>query len=178
MPPPAPTPDERLRAAGGHQLGQRQPGHYIFGAGHRLCPASGGQPGAALRALVVSNLSTLHIKEGIGRLSAYCGAVGAGCGAGAGIAYLNGGDYTVLATPWSTAWPSVGHHLRRRQGILCGQDCLGGGRRHPGLFHVPERAAVPGGRRHRQAGRGKHHPLRGLLASEGMQETDKELSSS
>jgi len=38
------------------------------------------------RALVVSNLSTLHIKEGIGRLSAYCGAVGAGCGAGAGIA--------------------------------------------------------------------------------------------
>lgn len=45
------------------------------------------------RALVVSNLSTLHIKEGIGRLSAYCGAVGAGCGCAAGIAYLHGKDY-------------------------------------------------------------------------------------
>ena len=42
------------------------------------------------RALVISNLATIHIKEGIGRLSAYCGAVGAGCGCGAGIAYLYG----------------------------------------------------------------------------------------
>ena len=44
-----------------------------------------------LRALVVSNLVTLHEKNGIGRLSAYCGAVSAGAGAGAGIAYLYGG---------------------------------------------------------------------------------------
>ena len=44
------------------------------------------------RALVISNLATIHIKEGIGRLSAYCGAVGAGCGCGAGIAYLYGDD--------------------------------------------------------------------------------------
>ena len=42
------------------------------------------------RALVISNLATIHIKEGIGRLSAYCGAVGAGCGCGAGIVYLYG----------------------------------------------------------------------------------------
>ena len=41
-----------------------------------------------LRALVLSNLITLHLKSGIGRLSAYCGAVSAGAGAGAGIAYL------------------------------------------------------------------------------------------
>ncbi len=40
------------------------------------------------RALVLSNLVTLHLKSGIGRLSAYCGAVSAGAGAGAGIAYL------------------------------------------------------------------------------------------
>ncbi len=40
------------------------------------------------RALVLSNLVTLHLKYGIGRLSAYCGAVSAGAGAGAGIAYL------------------------------------------------------------------------------------------
>ncbi len=43
------------------------------------------------RALLVSNLVTLHEKAGIGRLSAYCGAVSAGAGAGAGIAYLHGG---------------------------------------------------------------------------------------
>lgn len=44
------------------------------------------------RALVISNLCTIHQKTGIGRLSAYCGAVSAGVGAGCGIAYLNGGD--------------------------------------------------------------------------------------
>lgn len=44
-----------------------------------------------LRALVVSNLITIHLKTGIGRLSAYCGAISAGCGAGAGICYLYGG---------------------------------------------------------------------------------------
>ena len=45
------------------------------------------------RALVLANLVTLHEKEGIGRLSAYCGAVSAGAGAGAGIAWLCSGDY-------------------------------------------------------------------------------------
>ncbi|WP_295098261.1 L-serine ammonia-lyase, iron-sulfur-dependent, subunit alpha [Selenomonas sp.] len=49
-----------------------------------------------LRALVLSNLVTLHEKEGIGRLSAYCGAVSAGAGAGAGIAWLCGGDYKAV----------------------------------------------------------------------------------
>ena len=43
-----------------------------------------------LTALAVSNLVTIHLKTGIGRLSAYCGAVSAGCGAGAGIAYMQG----------------------------------------------------------------------------------------
>lgn len=49
------------------------------------------------RALVVSNLITIHLKTGIGRLSAYCGATAAGCGAGAGIAYLQGGKYRDVA---------------------------------------------------------------------------------
>ena len=40
------------------------------------------------RALILGNLLGLHQKAGIGRLSAYCGAVSAGCSAGAGIAYL------------------------------------------------------------------------------------------
>ena len=45
------------------------------------------------RALVLSNLTAIYQKAGIGRLSAYCGAVSAGAAAGAGIAYLNGGGY-------------------------------------------------------------------------------------
>lgn len=45
------------------------------------------------RALALSNLVAIHQKTGIGRLSAYCGAVSAGAGAGAGIAYLCGGGY-------------------------------------------------------------------------------------
>lgn len=45
------------------------------------------------RALTLSNLVAIHQKTGIGRLSAYCGAVCAGAAAGAGIAYLCGGTY-------------------------------------------------------------------------------------
>ena len=50
-----------------------------------------------LRALLVSNLITIHLQTGIGRLSAYCGAVSAGCGAGAGIAWLQGGRLREIA---------------------------------------------------------------------------------
>ena len=49
------------------------------------------------RALCVSNLITIHLKTGIGTLSAYCGVVSAGAGAGCGIAYLMGGDFDVIA---------------------------------------------------------------------------------
>lgn len=45
------------------------------------------------RALTLANLTAIHQKTGIGRLSAYCGAVSAGAAAGAGIAYLCGGGY-------------------------------------------------------------------------------------
>ena len=49
------------------------------------------------RALTVANLITIHQKTSIGRLSAFCGAVSAGCGAAAGIAYLLGGRFDVIA---------------------------------------------------------------------------------
>ena len=49
------------------------------------------------RALTVSNLVTIHLKHGIGSLSAYCGATSAGAGAGAGICYLYGGRYDEIA---------------------------------------------------------------------------------
>ena len=49
------------------------------------------------RALVVSNLVTIHLKTGIGTLSAYCGVTSAGAGAGAGICYLYGGRFHEIA---------------------------------------------------------------------------------
>jgi len=56
-----------------------------------------------LRGLLVSNLIAIHQKTRIGRLSAYCGAVSAGCGSGAGITYLSGGSYEqVCATITNT----------------------------------------------------------------------------
>lgn len=48
------------------------------------------------QALLLSNLTAIYIKAGIGTLSAYCGAVSAGAAAGAGIAYLHGGGYEAI----------------------------------------------------------------------------------
>ncbi len=64
------------------------------------------------RALLISNLVTLHEKTGIGRLSAYCGAVSAGAGAGAGIAYLHGGDEQDIAH-------TIVNALAISSGIVC-----------------------------------------------------------
>lgn len=64
------------------------------------------------RALLISNLVTIHQKTGIGRLSAYCGAVSAGAGAGAGIAYLCGGDYEAVIH-------TVVNALAITSGIIC-----------------------------------------------------------
>lgn len=49
------------------------------------------------RALVLSNLISLHQKRYIGSLSAYCGATSAGCSAACGIAYLYGGGYKEIS---------------------------------------------------------------------------------
>ena len=65
-----------------------------------------------LRALCVSNLVTTHLKTGIGRLSAYCGAVSAGVGAGAGIAYLKGGRFETIAH-------TVVNAIAVTSGIIC-----------------------------------------------------------
>lgn len=64
------------------------------------------------RALLISNLTTIHLKTGIGRLSAYCGAVSAGCGSGAAIAYLYGGGYDEVAH-------TVVNALAIASGIIC-----------------------------------------------------------
>nr|MCR4877374.1 L-serine ammonia-lyase, iron-sulfur-dependent, subunit alpha [Clostridiales bacterium] len=64
------------------------------------------------RALVVSNLTAIHLKTGIGTLSAYCGATSAGAGAGAGIAYLYGGKYSEIAH-------TVVNTLAINSGMIC-----------------------------------------------------------
>lgn len=66
------------------------------------------------RALAVSNLITIHLKTGIGRLSAFCGAVSAGCGSGTGIAYLYGGQYK-----------EISHTLVNAAAIVSGIVCDG-----------------------------------------------------
>ena len=64
------------------------------------------------RALVVSNLVTIHLKTDIGSLSAYCGATSAGAGAGAGICYLYGGKYEEIAH-------TVVNALAINSGMIC-----------------------------------------------------------
>lgn len=67
-----------------------------------------------LRALLVADLVTIHLKTGIGCLSAYCGAISAGCGCGAGIAYLKGGKFKEVA-----------HTIVNALAILSGTICDG-----------------------------------------------------
>jgi L-cysteine desulfidase len=64
------------------------------------------------RALVISNLCTIHLKTGIGRLSAYCGVISAGCGAGAAIAYLLGGNTKAVSH-------TIVNALAIASGIVC-----------------------------------------------------------
>lgn len=65
-----------------------------------------------LRAVILSDLVTIHLKTGIGRLSAYCGAVSAGCGAGAGVCYLRGGDLEKISA-------TINNVLAINSGIVC-----------------------------------------------------------
>ena len=67
-----------------------------------------------IRAVLLSDLLTIHLKTGIGRLSAYCGAVSAGCAAGAGVAWLHGGGLSEIA-----------HTLVNSLAIVSGMICDG-----------------------------------------------------
>ncbi len=65
-----------------------------------------------IRAVALSDLVTIHLKTGIGRLSAYCGAVSAGAGAGAGVTYLMGGKFDEIAH-------TIVNALAIDSGIIC-----------------------------------------------------------
>lgn len=128
------------------------------------------------RALVLSNLVTIHQKTGIGRLSAYCGAVSAGCGAGCGIAYLLGGDYATIA-----------HTLVNALAIVSGIICDGAKPSCAGKIAAAVDAGILGyqmyinGQQFRGGdgiiSKGVENTIRniGRLGKEGMKGTDKEI---
>ena len=127
-----------------------------------------------IRAVAVSDLVTIHQKTGIGRLSAFCGAVSAGIGAAAGVAYLRGEPYEIIAETVTTA-----------MGMISGTVCDGA---KPSCAAKIAAAVEAGllsyamaqkGRRFRGGDgivtRGVEGTIRniGILAREGMRETDK-----
>ena len=86
-------------------------------AAYQLCKCPEGRRRTVVRwlcAVLLSDLLTIHLKTGIGRLSAYCGAVSAGCSAGAAIAYLHGGGFREIA-----------HTLVNSLAIVSGMICDG-----------------------------------------------------
>lgn len=128
------------------------------------------------RALAVSNLIAIHEKTGIGRLSAYCGAVSAGCAAGCGIAYLQGADYTAIA-----------HTLVNSLAIVSGIICDGAKPSCAAKIASSVEAGILGYHMYKngqqfRAGdgivtKGVENTIRniGQLGHEGMRETDKEI---
>ena len=128
------------------------------------------------RALLVSNLVTIHLKTGIGPLSAYCGATSAGCGAGAGITYLHGGRYNEIA-----------HTVVNALAINSGMVCDGAKASCAAKIASSVEAGILGyhmyknGQQFRSGDgivtKGVENTIRnvGLLGREGMRETDKEI---
>ena len=129
-----------------------------------------------LRAVTLSDLVTIHQKTGIGRLSAYCGAISAGCGAGAGIAYLQGGRFHAVA-----------HTVVNAIAILSGTICDGAKPSCAAKIAAAVDAGILGWdmyREHQQFLGGDGIVTKGVdktvnnvgrLAREGMKETDKTI---
>ncbi len=128
------------------------------------------------RALVLSNLIAIHEKTGIGRLSAYCGAVSAGCAAGCGIAYLQGADLK-----------AVSHTLVNSLAIVSGIICDGAKPSCAAKIASSVEAGILGyhmyqnGQQFRGGdgivAKGVENTIRniGQLGRDGMRETDREI---
>ena len=129
-----------------------------------------------LRALTLSNLVTLHLKSGIGRLSAYCGAVSAGAGAGAGIAYLLTGDLR-----------TVNHTIVNALAISSGIVCDGAKASCAAKIAMAVDAGIMGFDMHLEGcqfyggdglvSKGVENTIRNIsaLGHDGMKETDKKI---
>ena len=129
-----------------------------------------------LRALALSNLLTTHIKTDIGRLSAYCGVIAAGCSAGAAISYLYGGGVKEIA-----------HTLVNSLAIASGIICDGAKASCAAKIALAVEAGILGYHMYLNGNQFKGgdgivqkgventiHNI-GQLASQGMVETDKEI---
>lgn len=128
------------------------------------------------RALLIADLTTVHLKTGIGRLSAYCGAVCAGSGSGAGIAYLHGGNFAEIA-----------HTIVNSLAIVSGIICDGAKASCAAKIATAVEAGIIGyhmycqGQQFRGGDgivtKGVEATIAniGRLASDGMKETDKEI---
>ena len=128
------------------------------------------------RALALSNLLAIHIKSGIGRLSAYCGAVSAGAAAGGGIAYLHGGDYRAVI-----------HTVVNALGIVSGIICDGAKASCAAKIASAVEAGILGMQMFRQGSqfyggdgivsKGVENTIANVsrLATEGMRKTDAEI---
>lgn len=131
---------------------------------------------ALYRALALSNLIAIHEKAGIGRLSAYCGAVSAGCAAGCGIAYLQGADCQAIS-----------HTLVNALAIVSGIICDGAKPSCAAKIASSVEAGILGyhmylnGQQFRSGDgiitKGVEGTIRniGQLGREGMRQTDKEI---
>ena len=134
------------------------------------------------RALLVSDLITIHLKAEIGRLSAYCGAVSAGCGSGAGIAYLYGKD-----KPEEALLKDVSHTIVNSLAVVSGMVCDGAKASCAAKIASAVDAGLLGfymyqnGQQFRGGdgiiSKGVEETIRniGLLATQGMRETDREI---
>ena len=128
------------------------------------------------RALLVSDLVTVHQKSGIGRLSAYCGAVSAGVGAGAGVAYLLDGSYEAVA-----------HTIVNAVAIISGTICDGAKPSCAAKIAASVDAGILGYhmyKNHQEFKSGDGIVTKGVdntianigvLAKEGMQQTDRTI---
>lgn len=135
-----------------------------------------------LRALLVSDLTTIHLKTEIGRLSAYCGAVSAGCGSAAGIAWLYGREKSPEAL-----LKDVSHTIVNTLAVDSGIVCDGAKASCAAKIASAVDAGLLGFYMYRngQQFRGGDgivskgveatiHNI-GLLAAQGMRETDREI---
>lgn len=80
----------------------------------KLAESLGADEEQTMRAVALSDLIAIEQKRGIGRLSAYCGAVSAGVGVGAAAAYLLDGSYKAIA-----------HSIVNAVAIISGTICDG-----------------------------------------------------
>jgi len=129
-----------------------------------------------IRALVLANLTAIHQKEYIGKLSAYCGAVSAAVGAGAGMAYLKGGGYEEICRTITNTIATIGGMVCDGAKASCAAKIASAvDAAFTGMALADESRAFGSGEG--LVGGDVEETIRnfGLVGGEGMKETDLEI---